>query len=254
VRGADQPIPALEASQVTKRYGVRHALVDATLAVGAGECVALVGESGSGKTSLLRAFNRLTHVDSGTVKVEGRDVRDLDEVALRRGIGYVPQDDGLLPHWTVSRNVGLVPWLVRDADPVARASAALDLVGLPMSEFGDRWPDELSGGQRQRVAIARALAATPTIILLDEPFGALDAITRGDLQSTFMALRRRTQVAALIVTHDLQEACRLADRVAVMRAGAIEHIGPPVALLDAPVTPYVAALVERAHMRREWLD
>jgi osmoprotectant transport system ATP-binding protein len=123
-----------------------------------------------------------------------------------------------------------------------------------MFEFGDRWPDELSGGQRQRVAIARALAATPTIILLDEPFGALDAITRGDLQSTFMALRRRTQVAALIVTHDLQEACRLADRVAVMRAGAIEHIGPPVALLDAPVTPYVAALVERAHMRREWLD
>ena len=252
---ANQSIPAaLEASGVTKRYGVRHALVDATLAVGAGECVALVGESGSGKTSLLRAFNRLTDVDSGTVKVEGRDVRELDEVVLRRRIGYVPQDDGLLPHWTVSRNVGLVPWLLQDGDPAARASAALDLVGLPMSEFGDRWPDELSGGQRQRVAIARALAASPPIVLLDEPFGALDAITRGDLQSTFLTLRRKTRVAALIVTHDLQEACLLADRVAVMRGGAIEHLGPPVALLDAPATPYVAALVQRAHMRREWLN
>ena len=252
--GADGSAPAaLEAAGVTKRYGARHALLDASLTVGAGECVALVGESGSGKTSLLRAFNRLTRVDTGTVRVEGRDVRELDEVALRRRIGYVPQDDGLLPHWTVTRNVGLVPWLLGDAQAVERAGAALDLVGLPLAEFGRRWPDELSGGQRQRVAIARALAASPLIVLLDEPFGALDAITRSDLQSTFLELRRKTRVAAVIVTHDLQEACRLADRVAVMRAGAIEHIGPPAALLDAPATAYVAALVERSHMKREWL-
>jgi len=239
---------------VVKRYGTREALARVSLTVGAAECVALVGESGSGKTSLLRTFNRLTDVDAGTVRVEGRDVRSLDEVGLRRRIGYVPQDDGLLPHWTIARNVGLVPWLLNDPDPTARAAWALELVGLPIGDFGTRWPDELSGGQRQRVAIARALAASPAIVLLDEPFGALDAITRSELQSTFAELRRKTAVAAVIVTHDLQEACRLADRVAVMRAGTIEHVGPPLTLLESPATPYVAALVERSRLTREWLN
>jgi len=241
----------LEARGVVKRYGTHAALDHVSLAVGPGECVALVGESGSGKTSLLRSFNRLTEIDEGLVTVDGQDVRAADAVALRRRIGYVPQDGGLLPHWTVSRNVALVPWLQHDADPPARAEHALRLVGLP-PDLGRRWPRQLSGGQRQRVAIARALAASPSIVLLDEPFSALDAITRADLHTTFLALRDATGIAALVVTHDLHEACRLADRVAVMRAGVIEHVGTPRSLFDAPRTEYVATLVERSHARREW--
>jgi osmoprotectant transport system ATP-binding protein len=241
----------LDARGVVKRYGAHTALDGVSLAVSRGECVALIGESGSGKTSLLRAFNRLTDIDAGVVTVDGQDVGALDAVTLRRRIGYVPQDGGLLPHWTVARNVALVPWLQRDADPPARAETALRLVGLP-TDLGRRWPRQLSGGQRQRVAIARALAASPAIVLLDEPFSALDAITRADLHTTFLALREATGIAAVLVTHDLHEACRLADRVAVMRAGAIEHLGTPRSLFDAPRTEYVATLIERSHARREW--
>ncbi|HQZ39685.1 MAG TPA: ATP-binding cassette domain-containing protein, partial [Vicinamibacterales bacterium] len=218
----------------------------------AGECVALVGESGSGKSTLLRSFNRLTEPDEGIVAVDGVDVRDLDPVELRRRLGYVPQDGGLLPHWSVARNAALVPWLVGRADAPAAAARALDAVGLSVGAYGNRWPHELSGGQRQRVAFARALAAEPHIVLLDEPFGALDAITRGDLQQMFGDLRVATGIAALLVTHDLREAFLLADRVAVMRAGAIEQVGPPASLLREPATPYVAALLERAHARTEW--
>jgi osmoprotectant transport system ATP-binding protein len=217
--------------------------------VRAGECVALVGESGSGKSTLLRTFNRLTEPDAGSVRVDGEDVRAVDAVALRRRIGYVPQDGGLLPHWSVLRNAALVPWLAAAGDAEAAGGRALDLVGLPAREFGSRWPHELSGGQRQRVAMARALAASPRIVLLDEPFGALDAITRSDLQQMFLALRRRTGIAALLVTHDLNEACLLADRIAVMRAGRIEQDATPHALMQTPGTPYVAQLLERAHVR-----
>ena len=172
---------ALDAADVSKRYGAVLALDGVSLAVEHGECVALVGESGSGKSTLLRSFNALTRIDDGTVRVDGQDVTSVDPVALRRAIGYVPQDGGLLPHWTVARNAALVPGLLGRADSAALASAALDSVGLPPAQFGGRWPHQLSGGQRQRVAFARALAAAPRIVLLDEPFGALDAITRGDI-------------------------------------------------------------------------
>ena len=164
--------------------------------------------------------------------------------------GYVLQDGGLMPHWTVRRNVGLVPWL-RDAPNAATLAAdALTLVGFADRTFDDRYPRQLSGGQRQRVAMARALAAHPTVILLDEPFGALDAITRSDLQEMFAGIRKRRPVTALLVTHDLFEAQRLADRIAVMRAGRIEHIGTPREIRQAPATDYVARLVERAGLRR----
>ncbi len=240
----------LRAEGVSRRYGPVVALDGVTLEVGRGECVALIGESGSGKTTLLRCFNRLTDPDQGRVLVEGADAAGLDPIALRRRVGYVPQDGGLLPHWRVRRNVALVPWLRRAEAPLALADRALSLVGLEPGQFGDRWPRDLSGGQRQRVAVARALAAAPDVILLDEPFGALDAITRADLQESFLRLRGELRFTAVLVTHDLREAFLLADRVAVLRAGRLEQTAAPAALAAAPATPYVAELLRRARVDR----
>jgi len=240
---------ALAAREVSKRYGPITALERVSLDVPRGECVALIGESGSGKTTLLRCFNRLTDPDIGVVLVDGADVALLDPVTLRRRVGYVPQEGGLLPHWRVHRNVALVPWLRRMDDGPALADEALRLVGLEPAAVGRRWPRELSGGQRQRVAVARALAARPDIILLDEPFGALDAITRADLQNTFLDLRRELAFTALLVTHDLAEAFLLADRVAVMHQGRVEQVASPDELRAAPATEYVRALLARARVR-----
>jgi osmoprotectant transport system ATP-binding protein len=240
--------PGLAAQGVVKRYGAVAALDGVSLDVHAGECVALVGESGSGKSTLLRCFNRMTEPDAGSVRVDGTDVLSADPVALRRRVGYVPQDGGLLPHWRVTRNVALVPWLRGEPAAEKMAAEALEMVGLPPGEYGSRWPRELSGGQRQRVAIARALAGNPGIVLLDEPFGALDAITRAELQDAFHDLRRRLGVTAVLVTHDLHEAVRLADRVAVLRRGRIEQVDTPSALLSRPATDYVRDLLARAHV------
>ena len=239
---------ALEARDVTKRYGAVAALAGVSLRVALGSCTALVGESGSGKTTLLRTFNRMVDPDSGAVLVAGRDAAALDPVALRRSIGYVEQQGGLLPHWTVLRNASLVPWLRRspDADRVARE--ALDLVGLPAHEFAGRWPEELSGGQRQRAALARALAGGPDVLLLDEPFGALDAITRAEVQTVFAGLRRDLAVTTLLVTHDLRVAFALADQVVVLRFGRVEQAAPPDALRGRPATAYVAELLDKAGM------
>ena len=241
---------ALAAIDVVKRFGPVTALDRVSLAVGIGECVALVGESGSGKTTLLRCFNRLVEPDTGKITVGGVDAATLDPVTLRRHTGYVPQDGGLLPHWSVARNVALVPALLARADASARAERSLELVGLPPLEYGSRWPAELSGGQRQRVAIARALAPDPSVVLLDEPFGALDAITRGDLQEAFLALRSRLTVTMLLVTHDISEAIRLADRIAVMRQGRIEQLATARELREQPATVYVRRLLERAGVRQ----
>jgi osmoprotectant transport system ATP-binding protein len=238
---------ALRADSLTKRYGSIVALDAVSVEVARGECVAFVGESGAGKTTLLRCFNRMVEPDAGDVVVDGVAVRSTDPIALRRHIGYVPQDGGLLPHWSVRRNVGLVPWLRGEPDREA-ADAALALVGLPPDDFGERRPRELSGGQRQRVAIARALAARPTVVLLDEPFGALDAITRGELQEAFAALRTELGMTAALVTHDLHEAARLADRIAVFRAGRIEQLAPTAELIRAPATPYVRMLLDRSRL------
>ncbi|HJU90130.1 MAG TPA: ATP-binding cassette domain-containing protein [Gemmatimonadaceae bacterium] len=235
---------ALVADQVTKRFGEAVALDRVSLAIERGECMALVGESGSGKTTLLRCFNRMIAPDDGRILVDGADTRALDPVSLRRRIGYVPQDGGLLPHWSVERNAALVPWLRDMTDPLARGRSALALVGI--EELAARAPHELSGGQRQRVAIARALAASPDLLLLDEPFGALDAITRGELQQSFADLRRNVFVSSVLVTHDLREAIMLADRIAVMRRGRLEQIGTADDCIDRPATDYVASLLERA--------
>jgi osmoprotectant transport system ATP-binding protein len=240
------PAVSLAAHGLVHRYDGAVALDGVSLDVPAGACVALVGESGSGKTTLLRCFNRMVEPAAGVVTIDGTDVRAGRVATLRRRIGYVPQHGGLLPHWRVLRNVALVPRLVQSPDARALATEALALVGLPAERFGARYPHELSGGQRQRVALARALAARPGVILLDEPFGALDAITRGDLQAAFARLRRALRLTTLLVTHDLVEAARLADEVAVMRAGRIEQRGPMAALIANPATEYVAALVDRA--------
>src|SRR6185503_17063174 len=170
--------PTLAARNVSHRFGSVVALDDVSVIVPAGRAVALVGESGSGKTTLLRCFNRLVEPEGGEVKVGDRDVRTQPAVQLRRGIGYVQQHGGLLPHWRVLRNVALVPVLQGMSDPLGAARQALELVGLPSGDFGSRFPHELSGGQRQRVALARSIAARPGLVLLDEPFGALDAISR----------------------------------------------------------------------------
>jgi osmoprotectant transport system ATP-binding protein len=239
---------ALQAIEVVKRFGSVSALDHVSLEIGAGECLALIGESGSGKTTLLRCFNRLTQPDEGRVLVAGVDVARTDPVRLRRTIGYVPQDGGLLPHWRVGRNVALVPWLRGEDDAGVRAERALELVGLAPADFAQRWPRELSGGQRQRVAVARALAHRPDVVLLDEPFGALDAITRADLQSTFLQVRRELRFTAVLVTHDIAEAFLLADRAAVLRAGRLEQVDAPAELRAAPATPYVAELLRRARV------
>jgi osmoprotectant transport system ATP-binding protein len=197
---------------------------------------------------LLRCFNRLVDPDSGVVRIAGDDVRSVDPVALRRRIGYVPQDGGLLPHWRVQRNVELVLRLNDDPRAEERARAALHLVGLDPATFGNRWPRELSGGQRQRVAIARAIAAEPSLMLLDEPFGALDAITRSELQDAYASLRSRVAMTSVLVTHDIHEAFLLATMVVVLRAGRIEQTGTPQELLHAPATTYVRTLLERARV------
>jgi len=237
---------SLAARDIVHRYGGVTALDGVSLDVRAGSSVALVGESGSGKTTLLRCFNRLVEPASGAVAVGGIDVREREVVQLRRMIGYVPQDGGLMPHWRVLRNVALVPSLLAMPSPLASATEALALVGLPAEQFGSRFPHELSGGQRQRAALARALAARPGVVLMDEPFGALDAITRSDLQAAFDALRRELGFTTLLVTHDLAEAARLADELVVMRAGRIEQRGALEALMSAPATPYVEMLLDRA--------
>ena len=237
---------ALQATDVVHRYRGAVALDGVSLEVPAGTMVALVGESGSGKTTLLRSFNRLVEPDSGTLRVGGDDVRHTNPIALRRRVGYVPQHGGMLPHWTILRNVALVPRLTGNADPEAAAADALARMGLEPDRFGRRLPRELSGGQRQRAAIARALAARQEAVLLDEPFGALDAISRGETHEAFARVRREIGFTALLVTHDLAEAAQLADRVAVMRAGRVEQAGTIADIRRTPASEYVRTLFARA--------
>jgi osmoprotectant transport system ATP-binding protein len=216
-----------------------------SLAVAAGELVALLGESGSGKTTLLKLVNRLLDPDLGVIRVAGRDVRGEDPVALRRTIGYVIQHAGLLPHLSVADNVAMVPRLLgwQRHDTASRVDELLALVGLPPGEYRARFPDQLSGGQRQRVGVARALAAQPKVVLLDEPFGALDPITRATLQGELIRIHRDLGLTTLLVTHDLAEALTLADRIVVMRGGEICQIATPHQLVTAPADSYAARLV-----------
>jgi osmoprotectant transport system ATP-binding protein len=202
-----------------------------SLAIGSGEVIALVGRSGSGKTTLLRMVNRLVVPDAGRVIVLGRDTREWDPIGLRRSIGYVIQEVGLFPHMTIAGNIAVVPRLERwDEGRIReRVAALLDLVGLDRS-LAARWPHQLSGGQRQRVGVARALAADPPVLLMDEPFGALDPITRRELQAEFRRIQARLHKTVILVTHDMGEALALATRVAVVEQGVLRACEAPHAL------------------------
>jgi osmoprotectant transport system ATP-binding protein len=216
--------PAIEFAGVSfTRPGGTRVLERFDLAVESGDVLALVGRSGAGKTTLLKLVNRLLLPDAGAVRVEGRDTRDWPPIPLRRRVGYVLQDVGLFPHQSVAENVGVVPRL--EGWPrervAARVAELLDLVGLNASGFSTRWPDELSGGQRQRVGVARALAIDPPILLMDEPFGALDPLTRAELHAEFRRIQERLRKTVIIVTHDMGEAFALADRVGVLEDGRL---------------------------------
>lgn len=226
--------------------GKSFAVRDVDLNVAAGSILALLGGSGSGKSTTLRMINRLIEPTSGEISLDGEDVSQLDAVALRRRIGYVFQGVGLFPHMTIERNVAVPLRLAgRGAEETrARVAELLELVHLPAAEFAKRLPGQLSGGQRQRVGFARALAAAPRVILLDEPFGALDPITRDALQSEFLTLHGRLSFTAVLVTHDMSEALRLADVIAVMQAGRIVRQGTPAELLADPGPNYVAELLD----------
>lgn len=229
---------------VSASRGGRPVLRDVSIAIKAGETVALVGRSGSGKTTLLRLVNRLSEPDSGQVIIHGKPATAWDPIELRRTIGYVIQDAGLFPHMTVASNISIVPRLLMwPAEKIAaRVDELLMMVGLEPAEFRRRWPDQLSGGQRQRVGLARALAADPSLLLMDEPFGAIDAITKFELHAEFMRLQALLHRAVVLVTHDISEAFALADRVAVLHDGQIVICDVPAAV-RASTDPRVAALV-----------
>ena len=235
---------AVAFENVSASRGGRRVLHDVTLTIGARETLALVGRSGSGKTTLLRLVNRLLEPDAGRIRVEDREIREWDPIALRRRTGYVIQDVGLFPHRTVGANIGTVPSLLgwQSSRVATRVDELLVLVGLDPSDFRDRWPDELSGGQRQRVGLARALAADPPLLLMDEPFGALDAITRSELHQEFKRVQAAIDRAVILVTHDIAEALLLADRIAVLHDGRIVACAPGRDLQRSN-DPRVAALI-----------
>ncbi len=215
--------------------GGRQVLRGVTLDVSRGETLVLLGRSGAGKTTALKMVNALLAPDSGTVLVEGRPVVDWNVVQLRRHIGYVIQEGGLFPHFTVARNIGLIPELEGwgPARTGERVSTLLALLGMPPDLYAERYPRELSGGQRQRVGVARALAADPAILLFDEPFGALDPVTRHDLQGLLQGLTRRLQTTALFVTHDVREALKVASRIALLHEGRVALVAEPAGFLQS---------------------
>nr|MBA3655304.1 ABC transporter ATP-binding protein [Actinomycetota bacterium] len=232
---------------VTKRYDDGTIAVDAlTLDVAEGETCVLVGPSGCGKTTTMKMINRLVEPTSGRITVDGEDVLSVDPVQLRRRMGYVIQQVGLFPHQTVAANVATVPRLLGwdKARTQRRVDELLDLVGLDAGRYRSRYPHQLSGGQRQRVGVARALAADPPVLLMDEPFGAIDPITRDRLQGEFVRLQGELRKTVVFVTHDVDEAVRLGDRIAVLaEGGRLEQYAPPAEVLGQPATPFVADFV-----------
>jgi osmoprotectant transport system ATP-binding protein len=236
----------VDLQEVTRRFGSGPLVLDrVSIAVEEGSILALLGASGSGKTTALRLVNRLARPDEGRVMVLGQPAEEWDVVELRRRIGYVIQEGGLFPHFSVARNVGLVPERMGwpEARVAERVRDLLNLVGLDPAEFVSRFPRELSGGQRQRVGLARALAADPPLLLFDEPFGALDPITRRRLQDEFRKLVKRLGKTAIIVTHDLAEACRVADEIVVLHEGRVAQRAGPKSLLSSPAPGYVASFI-----------
>src|SRR5262245_42269965 len=236
--------------------GTHYSVQNVSFHLPRGKLLALLGGSGCGKTTTLKMINRLIDPTSGKVFVDGRDVRQTDPVQLRRSIGYVFQGSGLFPHMTVAANIAIVPKLLRwPKERIAqRVDELLELVKLPAAQYRDRLPRQLSGGQQQRVGFARALAVGPGVMLLDEPFGALDPVTRDELRGEFLSLRRRLGLTAVLVTHDMMEALLSADLIAVMNAGRLVRLGTPHELMTDPGDDFVAALMATPKRQADELE
>jgi len=232
---------------LTKRFSgeARPAVDLLSLEVAQGETCVLIGPSGCGKTTTMRMVNRMIEPDGGAIEVAGRDVTHADAIELRRSIGYVIQQIGLFPHMTIAENIATVPRLLGWEAPriAARIDELLELVAMDASAYRDRYPRELSGGQRQRIGVARALAADPPVMLMDEPFGAIDPITRGRLQQEFLRIQRRLRKTIIFVTHDIDEAIRMGDRIAILRAGRLVQYDTPEAILARPADAFVDEFV-----------
>lgn len=241
--------------RVSKRFTGegQWAVAECSFEVVEGSFVVFLGPSGCGKTTLLKMVNRLVEPTAGTIYLNDQDIRQLDVTTLRRQIGYVIQQIGLFPHLTVAQNIGVVPTLLKWSPEQIkkRVEQLLSLVELPPDDYANRYPAQMSGGQRQRVGVARALAGDPSLILMDEPFGALDAITRTSLQDELLHLQRRLKKTILFVTHDVEEALRLADKIVVMRAGKILQYAAPFTILRQPVNDFVHQLVGADDMVRQ---
>ena len=241
----------IEFQHIRKSYGPQVVLNDFQLSIEKGAFVTMIGSSGCGKTTALKLINGLLIPDEGTIRIEGTDIQTMDQNVLRRNIGYAIQGSVLFPHMTVEKNIAYVPNLLNKKDKKRTEQAVtkwMNIVGLEDSLRG-RYPAELSGGQQQRVGIARALAASPEILLMDEPFGAVDEITRGSLQEEIARIHRETGITVLFVTHDIGEALKLGTKVLVMDAGSIQQFAPPHEILHAPATDYVKKLVEKERRR-----
>jgi osmoprotectant transport system ATP-binding protein len=235
----------IEADALSKSFGAERAVADVSLRFETGTITAVVGSSGSGKSTLLRMINRLIEPDAGQVRIDGVDTREIPLTDLRRSIGYVIQDHGLFPHWTVARNIGAVPTLLGwpRAEIEARVVELMGLLKLDPDRIGPRYPRELSGGQAQRVGVARALAARPRMMLMDEPFGALDPVIRQEARVELLAIQRQLGATILMVTHDMSEALALADQIAVMEGGRLLQAGTPAEIVLRPAAPQVQALI-----------
>jgi len=236
--------------------GGARAVHDVSFDAAAGELIVLLGESGCGKTTILKMINRLVEMSEGIIEIKGRHVSSMNAVELRRSIGYVFQAIGLFPHMTVAENVGITPrllgWSAEKID--ARVDELLEMVRLDPAKYKGRAPNELSGGQQQRVGFARALASSPSVMLLDEPFGALDPITRDALQREFKEIQRRLNLTGVLVTHDMTEALLMADRILVMKAGEVVQSGTPRELITSPATPYVSELMDMPKRQMQQLE
>ncbi len=246
---------AIRFEHVSKQFpgAPRPAVDDCSLEIGVGQFVCLVGPSGCGKTTLLKMVNRLYEPTEGRIFLDQTEIRQLKVTELRRQIGYVIQQTGLFPHMTVAQNIAVVPRLLgwNRAQLAARVDELLALIDLKPDEFRDRYPAQLSGGQQQRIGLARALAADPGVVLMDEPFSAIDAITRATLQDELIRLQQKVRKTILFVTHDVEEALRLADRIVVMRAGRVVQYDTPFAILTQPADAFVADLMGTQDMVRQ---
>lgn len=243
----------IEVQQLTKRFEAVTAVKDLSFKIDTGETLALIGTSGSGKTTTLKMINRLIEPTAGKIIVEGEEVQELPVVELRRRMGYVIQETGLFTHYTVEENVGVVPRLLGwdKARIRERTQALLEQLGLSSEQFAGSYPGQLSGGQQQRVGIARALAADPPIVLMDEPFGALDPITRGDIRRDFMELEELKNKTTILVTHDVEEAFEMADWVCLLDEGRMQQIGTPAELLFEPANDFVVDFLAEQRLQLE---